>query len=206
MICVLLTLAVLAVFGQTAGFTFINLDDHDFVDGNPIVMQGLTVQGTVWAFTKSHRANWHPVTTLSHMLDCAIFGRYAQFHHLENVLIHAAAAILLFLALQRMTGSKWRSAFVAALFAVHPLRAESVAWVTERKDVLCGFFFMLTLLAYARYVERPSSRRRYLLVVLWLVLGLMSKAMLVTTPFVLLLLDYWPLRRMPAPLAGGAAE
>jgi protein O-mannosyl-transferase len=190
-----LLLMILVAFGQTIAFTFINLDDHNHVDANPMVYQGVTVQGIVWAFTKSHVANWHPMTSLSHMVDCEIFGRSARGHHLTNVLLHAAATLLLFLALRRMTGLPWPSALAAALFAVHPMRAESVAWVTERKDVLSGLFFTLTLWAYARYVDRRSSFGRYAMVMLWLALGLMSKAMLVTTPLVLLLLDYWPLRR-----------
>ncbi len=142
------------------------------------------------------------------MLDCQLYGLNAGGHHLTNVLLHAASAILLFLILRQMTGSLWRSAFVAAIFAIHPLRVESVAWISERKDVLSGFFFMLTLGAYLRYVQPAGSAGRYLAVMLLFALGLMSKPMLVTLPFVLLLLDYWPLKRLfePSPAGNGAAS
>jgi len=139
--------------------------------------------------------NWHPVTTISHMLDCQLHGLKAGGHHFTNVLLHSIAAILLFLALQCMTGALWRSAFVAAVFAIHPLRVESVAWIAERKDVLSGVFFMLTLLVYVHYVRAPSIGR-YLFVAVVFAFGLMSKPMLVTLPFLLLLLDYWPLNRI----------
>ena len=194
-VCLFLALAAWVVFGQTARFEFVNFDDDAYVYENPVVKGGLTRNGIVWAFNHRHAGNWHPLTTLSHELDCQWYGLKAGEHHLTNVALHAAAAILLFLALRQMTGALWRSAFVAALFAVHPLRAESVAWVAERKDVLSGLFFMLTLAAYVRYVRQPGSWVRYLTVVLLFALGLMSKPMLVTLPFVLLLLDYWPLRR-----------
>ena len=137
------------------------------------------------------------------MLDCQLYGLHAGGHHLTNVLLHAATAILLFLVLRRMTGDLWPSAFVAAVFAIHPLRVESVAWVAERKDVLSGLFFMLTLGAYVGYVRRPFSLARYLTVVLLFALGLMAKPMLVTLPFVLLLLDYWPLGRIGLPVRQG---
>ena len=164
---------------------------------------GLTAEGIAWAFTTSHASNWHPLTWLSHMLDCQLYGLKPGGHHLTNVLLHAATAILLFLVLRRMTGDLWPSAFVAAVFAIHPLRVESVAWVAERKDVLSGLFFMLTLGAYVGYVRRPFSLVRYLTVVVLFALGLMAKPMLVTLPFVLLLLDYWPLGRMAA---GGGGQ
>ncbi len=169
------------------------------------VRRGLTGEGTAWAITTYHACNWHPLTWLSHMLDCQLYGLKPGGHHLTNVLLHAAAAILLFLALRRMTGALWPSAWVAAVFAIHPLRVESVAWVAERKDVLSGLFFMLTLWFYARYAERPASWGRYLLVVASFALGLTAKPMLVTLPFVLLLLDYWPLGRL-GPRRGGSRE
>ena len=197
-VCVLLALAVLAVFGQTAGFGFVDYDDNLNVFGNPVVQQGLTGHSVGWAFTHTQVLNWIPLTTLSHMLDCQMFGLRAGGHHLVNVLWHAANAVLLFLVLRQMTGSLWRSAFVAAVFAVHPLRAESVAWVSERKDVLSVFFFLLTIGAYVRHVRRPS-RAGYVAVVLLFALGLLAKSMVATLPFVLLLLDYWPLGRWQRP-------
>jgi tetratricopeptide (TPR) repeat protein len=195
-VCVLLAIITWVVFGQTVGFQFVNFDDADYVFKNPQVVRGLTIEGIAWAFTSFHAANWHPLTWLSHMLDCQLYGLSPGGHHLTNVLIHAATAILLFLVLRDMTGALWRSAFVVAVFAIHPLRVESVAWVAERKDVLSGLFFMLTLGAYVRYARRSWSLARYGLVVLLFALGLMCKPMLVTLPFVLLLLDYWPLNRV----------
>ncbi len=195
-VCIGLVLAVLAVFGQTAGFGFVNYDDNNYVYDNPMVARGLTSKGIVWAFSNAHANNWHPLTWLSHMLDCQLYGLHPGGHHLTNVLLHAATGILLFLVLRQMTGALWRSAFVAAVFAIHPLRVESVAWVSERKDVLSGLFFMLTIGAYVRYARRPWSPVRYGLVVLLFALGLMCKPMLVTLPLVLLLLDYWPLQRL----------
>jgi protein O-mannosyl-transferase len=183
------------VFGQTFHFDFINFDDGSYVVKNPQVNRGLTNEGVIWAFTHFHSGNWHPLTWLSHMLDCQLFGLNAGPHHLVNVSIHAATAILLFLVLRDMTGFIWRSAFVAAIFAIHPLRVESVAWVAERKDLLCGLFFVLTLGAYVKYARRPSAGR-YLLVLILFALGLMAKPMLVTLPVILLLLDSWPLNRL----------
>ena len=174
---------------------FVNYDDHHYVTNNRVVQQGLTWEGVRWAFTTTTFANWLPVTWLSHMLDCELFGMNAGGHHATSAALHAFNAAVLFLALRAMTGRLWPPAVAAALFAVHPLRVESVAWIAERKDVLCGTFFMLALLAYARYCRRPGVAR-YLAVVLCHALGLMSKTMLVTLPFVLLLLDYWPLGRM----------
>jgi len=159
------------------------------------VQQGLTLKGALWAWTYGLIGHWHPLTWLTHMTDCQMYGLWAGGHHLTNVALHAAASVLLFLALRSMTGALWRSAFVAAVFAVHPLRAESVAWISERKDVLSGVFFMLTLWAYIDYTRRPS-RGRGVAVVLLYGLGLLSKDMLVTLPLLLLLLDWWPLRRM----------
>ncbi|MGB2930536.1 MAG: tetratricopeptide repeat protein [Desulfobacterales bacterium] len=154
----------------------------------------MTLESIKWSFTAIHASNWHPLTWLSHMLDCQIYGMNPGQHHMTNVLLHILNTLLLFLVFKRMTGKLWQSGFVAALFALHPLHVESVAWVAERKDLLSTFFWMLTLWSYTRYVER-SEFNQYLLVVLFFILGLMAKPMLVTLPFVLLLLDYWPLRR-----------
>jgi Tfp pilus assembly protein PilF len=205
-VCGFLLLAVALVFGQTVWHEFVNYDDDQYVYENPQVAGGLIAPGIAWAFNASHFGNWHPLTWLSHMLDCQIYGLHPGGHHLTSVLLHAAVAILLFLVLWRMTGFLWRSAFVAAVFAVHPLRAESVAWVAERKDVLSGLFFMLTLWAYVGYARRPFSLARYLTVAVLFALGLMAKPMLVTLPFVLLLLDYWPLGRLRLPSEAGASS
>ena len=194
LVCVALIALTWFVFGQTLGHDFVSYDDHVYIQDNPIVRNGLSAEGLIWAFTHSHASNWHPLTTLSHMIDCQLFGLNPRGHHFTNVLLHAIAVLLLFLVLRQMTGAFWQSAFVAALFAIHPLHVESVAWVAERKDVLSGVFFMLTLGAYERYV-RCHTFGRYLFVMLVFALGLMSKPMLVTVPLVLLLLDYWPLRR-----------
>jgi len=193
-VCIVLALAVLAVFGQTAGFRFVNYDDPGYVYDNPVVQKGLSVQNVRWAFTHPQVANWIPLTTLSHMLDCNLFGLRTGGHHFVNVLLHAANAVLLFLVLRQMTRRLWRSAFAAAIFAIHPLRAESVAWVSERKDVLCAFFFLLTIWAYMRDVRQPSSSK-YALIMVFFALGLLAKSMVATLPCVLLILDYWPLDR-----------
>ncbi len=197
-ICILLAALTWLVFGQTLHHQFINFDDGDYVFKNPHVSRGLTIDGFFWAFTHVHAANWHPLTWLSHMLDCQFYGLNPAGHHLTNVLLHGITAILLFLVLRQMTGALWRSAFVAAVFAIHPQHVESVAWVAERKDVLSGLFFMLTVGAYVRYTRRHPSLARYGLVTLLFAMGLMCKPMLVTLPLVLLLLDYWPLQRIPA--------
>jgi tetratricopeptide (TPR) repeat protein len=194
-VCVVLAAMTFAVFGQTLRYEFINFDDNEYVYENPVVARGLTHQGVVWAFAHFHSANWHPLTWLSHMLDCQLYGLHPGGHHLTNVLLHSATVIALFLVLREMTGALWRSAFVAAVFAIHPLRVESVAWVAERKDVLSGLFFILALGAYVGYVRRPWSLGRYSLVLLVFALGLMCKPMLVTLPVALLLLDCWPLQR-----------
>ena len=186
------------VFGQTLGHQFVTYDDPEYVYTNPDIVRGLSLPGIVWAFAHNVAGNWHPITTISHMLDCQLYGLSAGGHHFTSVFLHTIAVILLFLVLQQMTGNLWRSAFVAALFAIHPLHVESVAWISERKDVLSAVFFMLTLGAYIRYARAPSPIA-YLLVVFLFALGLMSKPMLVTLPFVLLLLDYWPLSRIRAP-------
>jgi tetratricopeptide (TPR) repeat protein len=203
-VCVFLVALTWIVFGQTVHFEFINFDDGDYVFRNPEVARGLTPAGIAWAFTGSHAANWFPLTWISHMLDCQLYGLNPGGHHVTNVLLHAASVVLLFLVLERMTGALWRSAFVASLFAIHPLRVESVAWVSERKDVLSGLFFMLIIGAYERYARSSWSAGRYALVLILFACGLMSKPMLVTVPFVLLLLDYWPLNRFaPAQEGGG---
>lgn len=191
LICVLLALFTIGAYWQVTGHQFVNYDDDDYVASNPRIR----AIDAVWAFTTFHEANWHPLTWLSHMIDYRLFGLNAGWHHATNLLLHIASTILLFLVLRRMTGFTWRAAFVAALFAIHPLHVESVAWVAERKDVLSTFFLMLALLAYARYAEHPGIGR-YLLVMGAFALGLMSKPMLVTLPVILLLLDWWPLGRV----------
>ena len=199
-----LTSLVWLVFGQTLRHQFVAYDDQNYVYENPVVTAGLTSNGVRLAFIQPHARNWHPLTTLSHMLDSELFGLNPAGHHLTNVLLHTFAALLLFSVLSRITGSTWRSAFVAAIFAIHPLRVESVAWVAERKDVLSAFFFMLTLAAYTRYVARPSAPR-YVAVLVVFCLGLMAKPMLVTLPLLLFALDYWPLRRFEKRASGEKA-
>jgi tetratricopeptide (TPR) repeat protein len=196
-ICIALLAITWAVFGQTIGHQFVNYDDPLYVLENRHVTAGLTLDGIRWAFTHVHSQNWHPLTSISHMADCQFFGVRPGAHHFLNVLLHSAAVILLFLALQQMTNTLWPSAFVAAVFAIHPLRVESVAWIAERKDVLSGLFFVLTLAAYVRYARRPSAGR-YVTMSILFACGLMSKPMLVTVPIVLLLIDYWPLERFGA--------
>lgn len=195
-VCLFLAAITWLVFGQTLRHDFVNVDDVDYVLKNVEVARGLTVDGAVWAFTHFHASNWHPVTWISHMLDCQIFGLNPAGHHFTNVLLHMATAIVLFVVLRQMTAALWRSAFVAAIFAIHPLRVESVAWVAERKDVLSGLFLVLTIGAYVRYARHPWSPGRYAVVAILFALGLMCKPMLVTLPFVLLALDYWPLKRL----------
>jgi hypothetical protein len=192
---VALVALALGAMGHACCNGFVNFDDTDYVTRNPEVRAGLSAAGVAWAFTTTRASNWHPLTWLSLQLDASQYGGDAAWgFHLTNLLLHAASTVLLFATLRRMTGAVWRPAAVAALFAVHPAHVESVAWVAERKDVLSGLFWMLTLLAYAWYAERPGWRR-YLLVAAPFALGLLAKPMLVTLPFVLLLLDYWPLRR-----------
>jgi len=225
-VCCFLALATWLVFGQTLRFEFVNYDDDVQVYAVPQIENGLTLNGFLWAFTHRHYGHWVPLNTISHMLDSQLYGLEAGGHHFTNVLLHAASAILLFLVLRRMTGNTWPGAFVAAVFAVHPLHVESVAWVSERKDVLSGFFFMLTLWTYVRYVQNqsrikdresggsPAARAitsrpwalDYGLVLLFFACGLMSKLMVATLPFVLLLLDYWPLNRFAQPASGEAGS
>ena len=193
-ISALLLIAIFVAYAQTLSFGFVNYDDPSYVTANPQVKLGLTSSSIAWAFTHSFAGNWFPLTWLSHMLDFELFGLDAGRHHLSSVIFHALATLLLFATLRRMTGSRGRSAMVAALFALHPLHVESVAWIAERKDVLSAFFGILTLYAYAGYVARPGLMR-YLLTLLAFCCGLMAKPMLVTLPLVLLLLDRWPLAR-----------
>src|SRR6266550_4756706 len=185
----------LAVFGQTIRYEFVNFDDDLYVYNTPAIQAGLTIKGIAAAFTSQHAHNWHPLTTISHMLDCQLYGLNAGGHHATNIILHTIAVLLLFQVLWQMTGAVWKSAIVAALFAVHPLHVESVAWVSERKDVVSAVFFMLTLWAYVRYADAPSIGR-YLIVSVMFAFGFLSKSMLVCTPIVLLLLDYWPLGRI----------
>jgi len=212
-ICAGLVLAIFAAYWPVLGYAFTDYDDNDYVWQNQHVLNGLSWSGVAWAFTQFYASNWHPLTWLSHMLDVQIYGLNAGGHHATSVLFHAANTVLLFLWLKRLTGFVWRSALVAALFGLHPLHVESVAWVAERKDVLSTFFFLLTLMAYTRHVQKPEVRSQkselnlpafdsflrspsYWFALIFFTLGLLSKPMLVTLPFVLLLLDYWPLARI----------
>ena len=194
-ICIFLAVSTFAVYSQVQDHEFINYDDDKYVTNNEYVKAGFTRDSVGWALTTSYNSNWHPMTWLSHMLDAQLFGPNSKGHHLTNLLFHIANVLLLFLVLLRMTGALWQSGFVAALFALHPLNVESVAWVAERKNVLSTFFWLLTMWAYIRYAQK-TNLKRYSLVILFFAMGLMSKPMLVTLPFVLLLLDYWPLRRL----------
>jgi tetratricopeptide (TPR) repeat protein len=194
-ICIFLVVTTLAVYWQVLDNGFVDYDDDVYVTENIRVHKGVTFDSLTWAFTSSHSANWHPLTWISHMIDCQLYGLNPSGHHLTSLLFHVANTLLLLLILVRMTGALWQSSFVAALFALHPLHVESVAWVAERKDVLSTFFMMLTVWAYLFYVKKGKVRR-YLMVVLFFVLGLMSKPMLVTLPFILLMLDFWPLGRL----------
>ena len=196
--CIILAALTLAVFAQTFRYEFVNLDDGPYVYENSTVTNGLSSTGFAQAFALGATGSWDPLPTLSHMADFQIYGLRPGGHHFTNVLLHTASVILLFLLLQRMTGAIWRSALVAALFAIHPLHVESVAWVSERKDVMSGLFFMLAIWAYVHYAAAPPKLSRYVMVVLWFVLGLLSKAMLATLPVILLLLDFWPLQRIEA--------
>jgi len=189
-----LAMSVLLVFWQVRNFDFVNYDDNEYVFENQRVLDGLTTEGVAWAFTSGHSANWHPMTWLSLMLDCQVFGAKPGGMHLVNVFFHLTNTLLLLVVLKKMTGAFWPSVFVAAAFGLHPMHVESVAWIAERKDVLSTFFLLLTLVAYAGYVKRPCAIR-YFATLMIFALGLMAKPMLVTLPFVMLLLDYWPLNR-----------
>ncbi len=194
----ILALCVLLPYARIYTLGFTNFDDPGYVTQNAHVRAGVTWSGLLWALKSTEQSNWHPVTWISHMLDCQVFGLNAAGHHVTNLLLHLAATLLLFTVFRRMTGAVWRSTLLAALFAVHPLHVESVAWVAERKDVLSAVFWMLTMHAYVRYAK-GGRRLHYLEMVMWLALGLASKPMLVTLPPALLLLDVWPLERMLIP-------
>src|SRR5438128_2523356 len=204
---ILLGLAVVTfgIYAQVIGHRFIVTDDLSYIEGNPIVNRGVTLGGLAWAFTTFHAGNWHPLTWIAHMIDSQLFGTIAGGHLLVNALIHAANTLLVFWFLLRTTHARWSSALVAALFALHPLHVESVAWAAERKDTLSTFFGLLSLIAYTRYAEAPSIRR-YAWVAIMLALGLLAKPMLVTWPFVMLLLDYWPLGRFAAVIPSEVEE
>lgn len=189
-----LVIATLATYWQVMNYPFVNFDDYPYVYNNHFVQKGLTWESILWAFSFKSITYWHPVVWLSHMLDCHVYGLNPGMHHSVGLLFHITNSILLFLVFQRMTGAFWRSAFVASLFALHPINVESVAWVAERKNVLSAFFWMLTMLTYINYSKQPCFYK-YIITIFLFVLGLMAKPILVTLPFVLLLLDYWPLRR-----------
>lgn len=194
-ICIFLVVVTAVVYARVAGYPFIDLDDGPYVFHNSHVQQSLTPKSFHWALTTFRAANWHPLTWISHIIDCSVYGvTHPGGHHVTSLLLHIANTLLLFLLLSRMTGSKWRGGFVAALFALHPMHVESVAWIAERKDVLSTFFLLLTMLAYVSYSHRPGARR-YIPVVLLYALGLMAKPMLVSLPLILLMLDWWPLKR-----------
>ena len=204
--CLLLIIATFSVYRQVNGHEFVNFDDGIYVSENQHVKTGFSSSSVKWAFGFAEVAYWHPLTWLSHMLDVQLYGLKPGMHHTTNLIIHILNGLLLFIVLKRMTGDFWQSGFVAALFALHPINVESVAWVAERKNVLSTFFWMLTLLAYGHYSKRPCVSR-YLLTLVIFIMGLMSKPSLVTLPFVLLLLDYWPLGRLRlAPASAGNAS
>jgi Flp pilus assembly protein TadD len=194
-ICLIMSLLIIAVYGQVANHEFVNYDDPDYITENPHVKKGLTRGSITWAFTATLQDHWHPLTWLSHMTDCQLYGLNPRGHHLTGLLFHIINSLLLFIILERMTGAAWKSAVVAALFALHPLHVESVAWVTGRKDLLSTLFMILTIWTYHLYVEKPSVGR-YILSVALFGMGLLSKSILVTLPFALLLIDYWPLCRL----------
>lgn len=202
LIYALLIIATLATYWPVLNCEFVNYDDDKRVTENPNIKSGLNLESVIWAFTCPHFHMWHPLTSLSHLLDCQLFGLNPAWHHLTSLLLHIASTVLLFGILKRMTGAIWAGAFVAAAFALHPLNVESVAWVAERMNVLSTFFWVLTIAVYIRYAERPGLSR-FLLVVLVFGLSIMTKAMVVTLPFALLLLDYWPLGRFQLKRDGG---
>ena len=195
LICLFLAIATLAAYWQVMNYPFVNFDDYSYILKNYFVQEGLTWEGILWAFSFKSLTFWHPVVWLSHMLDCHIYGLIPGMHHSVGLIFHIANSLLVFMALKLMTGALWRSAIVAALFALHPINVESVAWVAERKNVLSALFWMLTMLTYISYSKQPSFYR-YVTIILLFVLGLMAKPVLVTLPFVFLLLDYWPLQRL----------
>jgi protein O-mannosyl-transferase len=193
-VCLFIAVSTFSVYWQIHNYDFVNFDDDEYVYNNPHVNNGITINNIIWAFTSFHSYNYHPLTWISHMIDCQLYGLNPARHHLTNLLFHIANALLLFFVFNKMTNSLWQSGFIAALFALHPLHIESVAWISERKDVLSMFFWILTLLSYISYSRRPSVYRYYG-VLLFFIFGLLSKPMVVTLPFVLFLLDYWPLDR-----------
>jgi len=195
LICIIISAAIVIVYWPVQHFDLISLDDIDYIAGNPYVKSGLTWNSFLWALKDIHTGYWHPLTWVSHMLDYQFFGSRVGGHHWTNVIFHIANSILLYTVLKRMSGAAWKSALVAALFAVHPLNVESVAWVSERKNILCTFFWFMGMWSYAYYVERPTPYK-YCLILMTFSLGLMSKPMIVTFPFTLLLLDYWPMGRL----------
>ena len=198
--CLILFSGTLLLFSGVVNHEFLDCDDPDYVTQNRHVQAGLSLEGARWAFTSGEAANWHPLTWLSHMLDRQLFGAGPRGPHATNVVLHALNAVLAFLVLRKLTGSFWLAAFNAAFFAWHPLRVESVAWVAERKDLLCGFFGLAAIWAYAAYAERrragKPARAFFAMMFLAFLLGLLSKPMLVTLPFLLLVLDWWPLQRL----------
>ena len=194
LIYLILVILTVVVFRQLPSFDFVNLDDNIYVTENTHIQSGLTVRNITWAFKTTYANFWHPLTLISHMLDCQLFGLNPGMHHFSALLLHILSTLLLFAVFNRMTGKQLQSAVVAILFAVHPLHVESVAWISERKDLLSTLFWLLTMYAYARYVEFPKTGR-YFTVLLFYVMGLMAKPMLVTLPCVLLLMDFWPLNR-----------
>jgi hypothetical protein len=202
LLCALLVLATLLLYSGVAHHEFLTLDDASYVFQNNHVSAGLKLDNVVWAFTSYYSCNWHPVTWLSHMTDCQLFGLNSGSQHMVSVFLHAANVLLLFLLLQKATGAVWRSFLVAALFALHPLNVETVAWIAERKSLLCTFFSLLTVAAYGWYARQPNLKK-YLVIVAAFSLALMSKPMAVSLPIVLLCLDYWPLERLEFPFGLG---
>ena len=205
MIYIILVLAILAAYEPVRHNGFVDYDDDQYVTENPHVNEGLSGESVLWAFTSFHFGMWHPLTSLSHIVNYELFGPNASGHHLTDLLLHIASTLLLFCILKKMTGAVWPSAFVAAVFALHPLNVESVVWVSERKNTLSTFFWMLTIASYIWYAQRPAITR-YVVVVFVFCLGVMSKPVVVTLPFVLLLLDYWPLRRLQLPGANAPPQ
>ncbi|MCS5648989.1 MAG: glycosyltransferase family 39 protein, partial [Dehalococcoidia bacterium] len=193
-ICIFLVLATATIYWQVKEHEFLNFDDNKYITDNWNVQAGFTRESIHWAFTKSHYGDWQPITWLSYILDYQLYGLNPKGYHLTSLFFHIANSLILFMVLLRMTGALWQCSFVAALFAFHPLNVESVAWAAERKNVLSTLFWLLTMWAYIRYAEKPNIKR-YGSMILFFILGLMSKPMLITLPFVLLLMDYWPLRR-----------
>ncbi len=201
LVSLFLVLSILLIYGPVRNYEFIDFDDNIYITENPYVLSGLNKKSVQWAFKSAHAANWHPITWLSHLLDVTLYGTNPGAHHLTNLFFHVLNAVLLFFLLRRMTKDFWPSCMVSVLFALHPLNVESVAWIAQRKTVLCTFFGFMTLLGYIRYTEHPAVVR-YLTTLVFFALGLMAKPMLVTLPFILLLLDYWPLRRFPIAKTG----